>query len=66
MTIPIERTRAVLDTKTFLYRLLDPADTPRVPSVVRDEARRLLRHYPTELDMETTARAMKDIWEMPK
>ena len=66
MTVPTERTRAVLDAREFLFRLIDPAGISRIPSVVREEARNLLRHYPTPLDMETTARATRGIWEMPK
>ena len=69
MTIPVERTHAVLNTEAFLYRLLDPADTPRVPSRVRDEARRLLRHYPSENDMVLAASAAPSVfavWRTPK
>jgi hypothetical protein len=53
MTIPSERTRAVTQTEEFLYSLLDPKKTPRVPKSVREEAHRLLRHYPNKFDMHT-------------
>ena len=52
MTIPVERTRAVLAARQFMYELLDPKCTPRVPKVVRERARRVLRHYPFKSDME--------------
>lgn len=52
MTMPSERTRAVNHTREFLYSLLDPKVTPRIPKYIRDEAYRLLRHFPTQLDME--------------
>lgn len=51
MTTPTERTRAVIQTADFLGRLLYPHLTPRVPKAVREEARALLRHYPTVYDM---------------
>lgn len=51
MTLPIERTNAVLRTERFLIDLMDPKKYPRVPANVREEARRLLRHYPTKYDL---------------
>jgi hypothetical protein len=55
MTVPVERTNAVIHTEKFLYDLLDPKKTPRVPEDVRAQARRLLRHYPCEYHMNTIA-----------
>ena len=46
MTIPSERYRSLENTEEFLYNLLDPKKTPRVPKEVRDTARSLLKHYP--------------------
>ena len=51
MTLPIERTNAVLRTEKFLMDLRDPKKYPRVPKAVREEASRLLKHYPTQYDM---------------
>ena len=51
MTLPIERTNAVLRTEKFLVDLRDPKKYPRVPRAVREEAQRLLRHYPTKYDL---------------
>jgi hypothetical protein len=51
MTLPYERTNAVLKTEKFLLSLCDPKLTPKVPKVIRDQARSLLRHYPTKFDM---------------
>lgn len=48
MTLPYERTRAVVQTRGFLNELR--VDTS-VPEPIRQEARRLLRHYPTVLEM---------------
>ena len=55
MTVPVERTNAVINTQKFLLELLDPKKTPRVPRSVRRQALHLLRHYPTEFDMNTIA-----------
>jgi hypothetical protein len=52
MTLPIERTNAVLRTEKFLMDLRDPKKYPRVPKAVRQEAQRLLRHYPSKYDMK--------------
>lgn len=51
MTLPIERTNAVLRTERFLMDLRDPKKYPRVPKEVREEANRLLRHYPSKYNM---------------
>ena len=55
MTLPIERTNAVIRTQKFLYDLLDPKKTPRIPLSVRKDARSLLRHYPSEFEMNMIA-----------
>jgi hypothetical protein len=55
MTVPNERTQAVIYTEQFLKDLLDPKKTPRVPRAVRQRAGRLLRHYPGEFHMNTIA-----------
>jgi len=52
MTLPIERTNAVLNTEKFLCDLLDPKKTPRVPKEIRKRAARCLRHYPSRYNME--------------
>jgi len=52
MTMPSERTQAVLRTERFLLALRDPKKYPRVPKAVREEASRLLRHYPSKYHME--------------
>lgn len=46
LTTPHQRTRAVLHTRQFLNRLMLSDAWPELPSEVRDEARRLLRHFP--------------------
>lgn len=51
MTMPDERRDAVNSTRLFLIALLDPKKTPRVPSAIRKDALRCLRHYPAEYYM---------------
>lgn len=41
-----EEMRALIYARDFLFSLLDPKQTPRVPSKVRAHARMVLRHYP--------------------
>lgn len=52
MTLPIERTNAVLRVEQFLLDLMDPKKTPRVPKEIRVHAWRCLKHYPSKYDME--------------
>ena len=56
MTLPYERKHAVKNTKRFLLDLSNPRITPRIPKEIRDRARGLLKHYPTDLYMEMAAR----------
>jgi len=60
MTLPDERYRAVVQTQRFLLRILT---TPRVPKAVKDEARSMLRHYPSEWDMRQAATGAPDVFQ---
>jgi hypothetical protein len=51
----MERTIAVIRTQKFLIDLLDPKKTPRLPRSIRQDARNLLRHYPSEFEMNMIA-----------
>ena len=66
MTVPIERTNAVINTKQFLLDLLDPKVTPRVPKDIRRKAARLLRHYPTVLDLLLASENDREVFGKPK
>jgi len=55
MTLPYERVNAVRNTRKFLISLLVPSMTPKVPRAVRMEARRLLKHYPWDMEAEALA-----------
>lgn len=59
MTLPDERYRAVMQTIGFLT---DICNTPRVPKKIKDEAKYLLRHYPSAYDMKRAAENCPDIF----
>ena len=62
MTIPYERTRALIEAYELLRRLQDPQDTPRAPRWLREEARKLLRHYPTYATIELAHKALPHLF----
>lgn len=46
MTLPNERTNAIIVAREFLLDLIDPKVTPKIPREVRRRAISCLRHYP--------------------
>jgi hypothetical protein len=62
VTIPFERSRSIKQTKDFLVELCDSSKTPRVPKQVRESARFLLRHYPSEYEMRLAAEKAPDLF----
>ncbi len=62
MTLPDERYRAVKWAESFLSRLAG-GEYPRTPKAVRDEARSVLRHYPSQWDMQRTAAAAPEVFQ---
>ena len=63
MTLPDERYRSIVQTRRFLLDLCNPEHTPRVPKLVRETARSMLRHYPTDWDMQRTALQAPDVFQ---
>jgi hypothetical protein len=63
MTLPDERYRAVERTRQLLLNLCNPKHTPRVPKLVRDEARYCLRHFPSQWDLDRAAEAAPDVFQ---
>jgi hypothetical protein len=55
MTLPDERYRSLVQGKKLLQELTDPGKTPRVPSIVRQRVRAILRHYPNDYEFERLA-----------
>lgn len=62
MTTPDERTRAVAHTKMFLRELMCAEDTPGVPVHIREQARRLLRHYPGDAELNLASMALPHLF----
>ena len=54
---PTEYTRF----ERFLMDLRDPKKYPRVPKAVREEASRLLRHYPSKYNMKYIADSFEEV-----
>ena len=63
MTLPDERYRAVNWAREFMYELMDPKKTPGLPKAIRDQARSVLRHYPSDWDMSRAADAAPDVFQ---
>lgn len=66
MTMPDERTRAVMQTRDFLRSLLDSEQCPGIPSDIRDLARQLLRHFPSSMEMRVAHRHCPDWFGEPR
>jgi len=62
MTLPDERYRAVKYAQEFLSRLAG-GHYARTPKAVRDEARHILRHYPTSWDMQRAAEGAPEVFQ---
>jgi hypothetical protein len=60
MTLPDERYRAVVQTIQFLT---DICNTPRVPKTIKQQARSLLRHYPSAWDMRAAAELAPHVFQ---
>lgn len=68
MTIPIERTNAVLNAREFLTRLTSPYVENGIKGVkreVREEARRVLRHFPSLVDVVQAAESCPQVFDVP-
>jgi len=63
MTLPDERYRAVRWARELMYDLMDPKKTPGVPKTIREQARSVLRHYPSDWDIDRSAEAAPDVFQ---
>ena len=63
MTLPDERYRAVVQTRRFLLDLCNREHTPRVPKLIRETARSMLRHYPSDWDMQSAAASSPNVFQ---
>ena len=65
MTLPDERYRALKCGKEFLYDLLDPKKTPKVPKDIRRQAHWVLRHYPDDYHLDLIAKTLPEWFDKP-
>lgn len=66
MTLPNERTRAVISAVDFLTRLVspyNPGGIKKIPKAVRNEALRILKHFPRPYDLHAAAKACPDVFD---
>jgi hypothetical protein len=63
MTLPDERYRAVKMARQFLLDLCSPEKTPKVPAIIRSQARGILRHYPSDWDMMQICEASPHVFQ---
>jgi hypothetical protein len=61
MTLPDERYHSLRRAESFLQDLCHPDQTPRVPRALRDRARAILRHYPSEYHLQRLAEKSPDV-----
>ncbi len=61
MTMPDERSRAVIMTREFLLSLMH-GDIKRVPKEVKGRARSLLRHYPSKFYIDQAAKTSPSVF----
>jgi hypothetical protein len=55
MTMPDQRYRAMLEGMRLIEDLLIPQATPRVPGSIRERARWIMRHHPSQSELEHMA-----------
>ena len=61
MTLPDERYRSIMQADQLLKDLLDSTKTPRVPRLIRDRARGVLRHWPDTYYIDQLAEQSPEI-----
>ena len=67
MSLPDEQAKAMVAARQFLVALCIPQKTPKVPKVIREEARCRLKHFPLSWDWKRIVddeAAMKDAQEL--
>jgi hypothetical protein len=65
MTMPEERTKAVVETRQFL-EMLRSSESEITWGLVRTMASQLLRHYPLDVDLSVSASALPGVWAPPR
>jgi hypothetical protein len=62
LTMPHERTSALVNTGSFLHKLASEDDAC-VPARIRKQARHLLQHYPTQPVVESLCKALPNLFQ---
>lgn len=64
MTLPDERYRSVMWAKRFLESVAyDKTNYPRISKAIRGEAHSILRHFPSEWDLQQAADASPHVFQ---
>ena len=63
---PDRAARAISSSRRLLVDLCDPRQTPRIPLLVRQQARSLLRFFPPEHELEPMLRQQLLMQGLPK
>ena len=66
MTMPNERTRAVLRTRDFLWQLAHATSQEGLRPELRERAKVLLRHYPAKVHMDIVHNACPEWFGPPE
>ena len=66
MTMPDERTRAVVDAREFLARLARAELVGESPQALVTWAKALLRHYPEDTHLRLVSKALPAYWSSPE
>jgi hypothetical protein len=64
MTVPIERSLAVLRARDLLIELATKSNVDS-PKALQERARSLLRHYPEPLHLQISSACVPEIWADP-
>jgi hypothetical protein len=49
--------------RQFLLDLCSPEKTPKVPAIIRNQARGILRHYPSDYEMDRASEKAPDVFQ---
>lgn len=64
MTLPEEAENSINQARKFLYELMDSHSIKRIPTVIRQRARSILKHYPFECETMTMTTTEEKIREL--
>lgn len=62
MSLPFEKTNAVLQARQMLLDIMDPKQSPGIPKEVRQRARSVLKHFPSKIDLEIACEKVPEVF----